>query len=408
MKVRAWRLIAALAAAIVLVIGLYWWLLRPHPSLDGVDRLMAAGRYDAADARLLDYLRAYPRDQVASVMLARASVERPDPKPEQALEQIKWFRPPDRHWSAVARSIEGEARFLQRRYDLAETMWLEALRLDPRIGEVGWGLLSLYALQGRDEESRLLGLRLHTVEPDPHDRVMLLVQLIRHDAHAISVDSVVNQLEPVVRDNPADLHSTLALGRALVKSGRTDEGLDLLRRAVTSHKDDPHAWEVYLNALGDAGQIDALMRALEQLPASLTGSAQFDAARGWVAAQRRDWAEAARAYRSAWEARPSDVTLGYRLDHALRAGGQHAELEQLAPRLRAITAAREKLRGLYDQIDALPDLGRVPRLDLYEEVAAALEPLGRNDEARAWRRLAHGEPPDAPESGFGKTGLARP
>jgi hypothetical protein len=95
-----------------------------------------------------------------------------------------------------------------------------------------------------------------------------------------------------------------------------------------------------------------------------------------------------RAYRRAWEARPTDVTLAYRLQLALRSDGQQAELERLAPRLQAAAAAREKLRGLYDRIDSLPDLGRVPYPDFYRDVAATLEPLGRGDEARAWLRVA--------------------
>jgi tetratricopeptide (TPR) repeat protein len=388
MRGRSWRLGASIVAAIVLMTVLCAWLFRPQPTLSGVVERLASGHYDAVEGQLLAYLRASPQDQVARLMLARASVDRPDPKPELALEQLGGIRPPDRRWAAQVKSIEGEARFLQRRYDRAEAAWLEALQLDPKIAEVGWGLLTLYALQGREDESRRLALRLFEVEPDPHDRVQLLLQLIRHDAHAIAPGSVVHELGPVVRANPADLRSTLALGLALVHDSKIDEGLALLDRAVASHPDDPEVWDAYLTALVDAGQVEPLAGALDRLPRPLDDDARFDAARGWLAVQRRDWGTAVRAYRRAWEARPTDVTLAYRLRLALRSDGQQAELERLAPRLRAAAAAREKLRGLYDRIDSLPDLGRVPYPDLYRDVAATLEPLGRGDEARAWLRVA--------------------
>ena len=60
------------------------------------------------------------------------------------------------------------------RFDEAEAAWLEALRIDPTAPEVGWNLLALYYVQGREEEARRLALRLYRVEPDPHDRASLL------------------------------------------------------------------------------------------------------------------------------------------------------------------------------------------------------------------------------------------
>jgi tetratricopeptide (TPR) repeat protein len=378
------------AATILILIGLGWWVARhrPRPSLDGVDRLLSSRRYAEAEQRLLDYLRVHPNEAAARILLARICVDRPDSKPELALEQIQGVEPPDRRSAAQVKSIEGEARFLQQRYDAAEAAWLEALRLDPQIAEVGWGLLNLYALQGRDDEARRLALRLYEVEPDPHDRVQLLLQLIRHEAHAIAPDSVAHQLAPVVEGNPGDLRSTLALGLALVHDSRFDPGLDLLRRAVDAHREIPETWASYLSALADAGQTDALKRALGELPAALADDPRFESARGWIAAQRGDWVAAARAYRRAWEARPGDAALAYRLQTALRNAGRKEELAGLEPRLQAIVASREKLRPLYDQIDALPDLGRVPHPELYLELATALEHLGRHDEARAWRTLA--------------------
>lgn len=377
-----------LASVLAGLSAFVWMAYRPRPSLEGVDHLIASKRFDEAEGRLISYLVSVPDDDLARLLLARTSVYRLDPKPGQALEHLPRIRVVDPRLGAEVKSIEGEAHLLLRRFDAAETAWLEAIRLDPRIPEVGWGLLNLYALQGREEEARRLGLRLFMVEPDPHDRIQLLLQLIRHDAHAISAGSVVNQLEPVVRENPADLHSSLALGLALVREGRPDQGLKLLREAVESHRDRADVRDAYFSGLVDAGRVDELSRSLQELPGSLSEDPRFDVARGWLASQRGDGLAATRAYRRAWEARPGDPILSYRLQSALRVVGRQEECDALSARLADAATSGDTLRTLYDQIDALPDLGRVPHLDLYLQVAVVLEKIGRLDEAAAWRRIA--------------------
>ncbi len=365
-----------------------WHVYRPRPSLEGVDHLVASKRFGEAEARLISYLDRVPDDNIARLLLARTSVDRPDSKPAQALEHLPKIRAVDPRLGAEVKSVEGEAHFQLRRFDAAENAWLEAFRLDPRIPEVGWGLLNLYALQGREEEARQLGLRLFAVEPDPHDKIQLLLQLIRHDAHGISAGSVVDRLQTVVRENPGDLHSSLALGLALVHEGRSDTGLKRLRESVESHPDRADVRDAYFSGLVDAGRVDELGQTLKELPSSLSEDPRFDVARGWLASQRGDWTAATRAYRRAWEARPSDPILSYRLQSALRVVGGQEGCDSLSARLDDSVTSRETLRTLYDQIDALPDLGRVPHPDLYLQAADVLEKIGRRDEAAAWRRLA--------------------
>jgi tetratricopeptide (TPR) repeat protein len=373
--------------------ALGWWTFRPQPTLVGVPELLESRRFDDAEERLAAYIQVHPRDAQARLLLAHAAVERSDPKPELALAQLRALRPTNRHMAARAKALEGEAQFLLQHYVDAETLWHAALALDPKIPEVGWGLLNLYALQGRDDDARALGLRLFEVETDPHDRIELLVQLIRHDAHAIAPSATVLELEPVAKANPGDKLSARALGLALVRESRYDAGLELLSRAVKSDPTDTQAWEAYVTGLTDAARIDALNETLAQLPKTIADAPCFDGAKGWAASQRRDWDSAIQSYRRAWERRPDDPTLAYRLQLALRNAGRIEELDRLAPRFRAVATARESLRTLYDRIDALPDVGSAPHWDLYEQVAAALEQLQRTDEARAWKRVAQAERP---------------
>ena len=388
MGVRAPWVVVPLAAAIAIVGGLAWWLLRPRPTLDGVAARIDSGRYQAAEGQLREYLRAFPGDELARLMLARVMVDRPEPEPELALKLIEGIRPTDPHRAAMARAIEGDAHFWERRYDRAEPAWLEALRLEPTIAEVGWKLLNIYAIQGRDDDSRRLALRLFASEPDPHDRVQLLLQLLRHDAHPIEAGSIVHQLEPVVKADAEDWHSALALGAALVRCGRQEEGLGLLRRAVRSHGDELDAWSSFFEGLIETGGIDELAAALKDIPQALARSPRVEVARGWLAAQRRDFDEAARAYRRALDARPSDTALAYRYKTVLRQGQRAAELAELSPRLDAVAKFSDVARGLYDRISELPDLGIQSRPEIFGEASEALGRVGRKEEADAWGVMA--------------------
>lgn len=382
-----WRTSAAIVASVLLVLGLTGWLLRPRPDLRGVDALIAAGDHDAAEARIQAYLAVYPHDAQARLTLALLLVDRSEPQPRRAWDLLAGMPMTDPFQAARVRFVEGEARFDQGRYPEAESAWRRALRLDPSLALAGWHLLNLYAIQGRDDDSRRLGLQRFEAEDDPRDRVQLLLQLIRHDAHAIAPETIVKRLESVVEAHPSDHHSALALGRALVRESRFDAGTERLRKVVDQRPSDPEAWDVFLNGLVEAGRVDELTTALDRLPAAIAPLPRFDAARGWLAAQRQDWAQAAALYQRAWTDRPTDAVLAYRLQSALRGAGDLERLGALRPRLQEVSTAHDRLRGLWDQIDALPDAGLRCHADLYEQVATALEALGRLDEAHAWRRL---------------------
>ena len=384
MSVRRFDLVL-LVVSLVIAVGLCLWLFRPGVSLEGIPERLEAGDFEGAERQLLDYLAKQPTDRQARLILARAAVKRPDAKPSQALEMIAEITPRNRQEEAVLRSIEGEAHLAGLHYDQAENAWLDALALDPELPEVGWWLLDLYALQGRDEDTRRLALELFGTEPDPHDRVQLLLQAIRYDAHAMSPDWMISQLEPVVAANPADLPSTLALGQALIRNSDIARGLEILSKTAAQHAEDSRASEAYLKGLVDAGEIDRLQNAIAELPESFANDRCFDVARGWAASKRGDWVEAARCFQSAWEADPSDSTTAYRLRLALKISGQGSELEKLAPLIEATAEARDRLRVLYDTIDALPDLAASSSARVVQRSGDSTRPTW---EARGGRCLA--------------------
>ncbi len=387
------RIVVSLGAALALVIGSGWWILWPRPTLDGAADRVASGQFKAAEGQLREYLAAYPGDELASLLLARVLVERPEPEPETALGLIEGLEPADPHRAALVRATEGDAHFWAGRYDRAEPAWLEALQLEPTLPEAGWKLLNIYALQGRDEDSRRLALRLFATEPDERDRVQLLLQLIRHDAHPIEAGSVVHSLEPIVKANPADLRSSTALGLGLIGTGRAVEGLDLLRRSSRSHGDDPGARLAYLDGLVATGGLDELARALEEIPRPMADSPRFDASRGWLAAQRGDLDAAARDYRRALDVRPTPPALAYtalahRFKGVLRQASRAAELAELEPRLEATINFPVVVREFFDRLNTMPDLGLDSNPGEFERLAAVLAQVGRDEEADAWTLLA--------------------
>ena len=82
------------------------------------------------------------------------------------------------------------------------------------VPEAGWVLIDLLDKEGRQKEAHRLGMRLHEIEPDPRDRVRILLEMSRLDIEAREArSSRILLLEPVVKQHPENLPLTLALGR---------------------------------------------------------------------------------------------------------------------------------------------------------------------------------------------------
>src|SRR5262245_7652676 len=76
------------------------WILRayhrPAPSLDGLDPLLAARRFDEVERRVRDYLRVHPESLRAHILMAQVALERDDQKPRLALDHLARIQPRDR------------------------------------------------------------------------------------------------------------------------------------------------------------------------------------------------------------------------------------------------------------------------------------------------------------------------
>jgi tetratricopeptide (TPR) repeat protein len=382
-------------ASLALLAGTVWLVVqkmsqtrrRAVLEVSQIDRLAAVGRFDQALEQVEAYLRTDAGNGPVRIMAAQLALDRPDPQPERALQYLGRFRSADPGLSAQAKLAKGKAMYNLLRCDEAEACWLEALRLDPRVPEAPWTLLDLYYLEGRSAEARCLALKQHEIEPDPRDRVQLLLELVRQDAEPPEPGSVAARFAPIVRAHPGDLHAVLALGLALVRSSRADEGLAILDDATTRWSESGTVWDAFLTGLDIAGQVERLSAAWARVPPRWRNDGRLARHAGNVASARSDWDTAAAAYRRAWDAQCHDLASAYRLTHILHALGRHIQAAPSDRFLQDARAAQTELPELYRQANAVTDLGLRPRTALYHRLADNRERLGRRAEARAWHNL---------------------
>lgn len=383
-----------------------WESSRTRPPLDDLIELADAGKLAEAASRGRALVARHPDDGPARLLLAQILLKQPESRPtaagpdssglvREALDLIDPIKPDNPRMAVTLQVTRGNALDRLSRLDEAEAAWLEALRVDLTAPEAGWKLLNRYYLQGREDEARRLALRLFEVEPDSHDRALLLLELLRYDARPPAPGSIVKLFEPVVRDHPGILHASLALGLAYTRAGEVEKGIDELRRVVEAHPDRVEAWDGFLTALDESGQVDALEQEIERLPQAVSGSPRLLKHRARVAQEGR-WEEAVALYRQAQEAEPYNRVVEYRLSRALRHVGQGEEADRIEARVRRRDTAIQELRPLYDQATATRDLRVRTHKELYQKIAETRERMRLLDEARAWHRLVlGGEPGDA-------------
>jgi tetratricopeptide (TPR) repeat protein len=371
---------------------------KPSASLDGLQPLLATRRFDQAESLIREYLKIHPANVQGNMLMAQVALERDDQKPRLALDHLGRISARDRATQSIVMLNLGKAYSALGWNDRAEAAWQAALKLEPRVPEAGWNLLSLYYVEGRRAEAHRLGMALHVTEPDPRDRAQLLLELVRHDAQPLGPDSLMLTLEPIVRKYPRDLHMAIALGLALVRNSRVDEGLSNLRDLAERFALDPDSRDALLQGLDESGKFDDLASEMDRLPSAMVSDPRFDRHRGAIAQQRQDWPVAAEQYESAWRRDPSDFRVLYRLSRALRMAGRLADADTFDQKVHAAQDAKEQILPLYEEANAVKTLGVAPHPDLCHRLADIRERMGRDDEAVAWHAMVLQHQPDDKES----------
>ena len=392
-----------------------WQFKEQPPSLDNAIELVSAGRLDEAATRIRTMLHEHPDHAAANVLLAQILLKRADPaggnapsseSARDALAHLGRVRPDTSRMAVTCLLCRGNALDRLFRLDEAEESWLEALRIDPTAPEAGFNLLNLYYLQGREEDARRLALRLYRVEPDPHDRALLLLELIRPDARPPAPASLMKWFEPIVKEHPGEFHSSRALGLALVRAGQVENGTSVLRRVAQTHQDRVEAWDSLLLGLDETGQVNVMQQELERVPAELAASERLLKHRARIA-QGRDWQKAVDLYRRARQAEPYNRVVEYRLSRALRHVGQATEADQIKQRVSRRDVAIQELRPLYDQVTDIPDLQVGSHVELCQQIADARERMQLPEEAIAWHELVLENQPENKVSLEAKRRLAK-
>jgi len=379
------------------------WLRTP-PRLISAVTAMESRQFDLAEKQLNEILTLHPENAEAHMLMAKVMMERPDSKPAAALEHLRQVHPSNPKGKAHMKVFEGKALFESRHLAQAESVWIEALRLDPQVPEAGWLLLQTYDLQGRDEEARTLALKLFATEPDPRDRVRLLLELIRENVERLAAAGLIPLFEPAVANDPDDWRSGLALGQALVREGRIADGIKLLRDVLARRSEDLDTWDAFLTGMGEGGDIDALATEWARVPKAMASHPRLAQHAGRIALERRDYPAAVTAYQAALAISPMDTRIMHRLGRALHYAGKNAEAQRIDMQERGISATLKELKELYRQATATKTLGVLPEEGLYQRFATLLERLGKNDEALAWHQLVLRS---SPNDTMSRTAVAR-
>lgn len=364
-----------------------------------VRALVGERKFDEAQSRLAAYLRFHERDSQSRLLMAQIATGRPDPQPTVALEQLEKIQPGSPRQDALVQFYKGKAHYFQKRYDLAETCWRNALRIDPLVPEAAWALVDLLDLEGRAEEAHTVGMQQHEVEPNPVDRVRILLEVSRIDIDKVAPGSIVQNMEPLYREHPDNLALGIPVGLAMVHDSHAEAGLSVLKDVLARHPDSAEAWDAWLTGLDDAGDEERLSAELGRLPRALANDPRIAKHQGRVAQNEHDFDAAVKAYRRAYEAAPFDGVLLYKFNLVLgRLGKKDSEARRIERALTAFQAAFKELRGAHREAMTDKTLGTVPNPRTYQRLAELREKMGRRDEALAWHRLVLKDSPNDPLS----------
>jgi tetratricopeptide (TPR) repeat protein len=398
------------------------------PSLDEVLALARLREFKRAEALLDRYLRVHTDDSRAHLLMAQFATEPADARPELALRHLRAVRSGTHEQAARVKFFEGKAQYQQQRFDLAESCWREALELHATVPEAGWALVDLLDKESRREEAHRLALKVHEVEPDPRDRVRILLEACRIDIETPDPLMQVLLFEPLVKEHPEHLPLCITLGQALIRVNRSDEGLKIVADALKRYPDSPEAWDAWFTALFNASQVERLAAEFARLPPALAGDARFAKHDAMIAQNLRDWPRAAAAYRRAFENEPFNEGVCYRYRFVLRQVRDDEEFARVDRFYKDFKSAEAQMRRPYsgaDQTNQLPvpdargatdrsgvyyevleikTLGLKPHPELYQHLASLREKMGRFDEARAWHRLVLR---DSPGDALSLAALAR-
>jgi predicted Zn-dependent protease len=372
------------SALILLVVGLSlmvrrFWKDDPIRLLARADAAYKAGRYAEVDAALRRLERLRPPTTIDRFL--RAEVDVVFDRPVEALAEFAAI-PDDHPLAPMARLRTGQIQIRRGLTRPAEAALLAALRLLPRSVQPRKELVFIYNIQHRQAElDAVLGALL--------DLDALDYQYVLHWTKTRNTvwnpHGDLAALEKFAAADPEDHWSRLALVEALRRLDRLDDAERALAPLPLS---DPRVRTKRVLIAMDRGDFATSESLLAEGPQD---DPQLARLRGQLALRRRDGTSAAQQFRIALAADAIDRVALSGLGTALSLLGRTAEA-------RPYLAAARRHDDLWKLVSRAATTRGEHDPKIPHQMGMACAAVGRNQEARAWLRLAISRDPLDAES----------
>ncbi len=376
--------IGGIGALILLSLGLsvgFWRVREADPTrvFLRADAAYKAGRYAEAEAALRRLERLRPPTPVDRSL--RAEVDVAFERPVEALAELAAI-PDDHPLAPMARLRTGQIQIRRGLTRPAEAALLAAVRLLPRSEQPRKELVFIYNIQHRQAElDAVLG---ELLELDALD-----YQYVLHWTKTRNVvwnpNGDLPSLEKFAAADPEDRWSRLALVEALRRLDRLDDAERALAPLPLS---DPRVRTKRVLIAMDRGDLASAESLLAEGPPD---DPQLARLRGQLALRRRDGTAAVQQFRIALAADPIDRVALSGLGTALGLLGRTAEA-------RPYLDAARRHDDLWKLVSRAATTEGEHDPKLPHELGMACAAIGRNQEARAWLRLAISRDPLDAES----------
>jgi tetratricopeptide (TPR) repeat protein len=146
----------------------------------------------------------------------------------------------------------------------AETLFRDAIEIDPNDANAHLGLGALLIYQGRTDEGLALARRGRELDPLTPGTTLQVGWLLYH---ARRFDDAIRELRIALGADPEDVYALWYLGFALLEVSEHDEAIDTIERVATVWDRNPAALGILVRAYGRAGRHADANRILGELTA---------------------------------------------------------------------------------------------------------------------------------------------
>jgi len=354
-----------------------WWTLveanRRRLDLEEAQREMGSGHFHLARERLTELIKRRPgsTEAVYQLGLCEEKLGRTD----AAL--AAWSRIPPASSLALKADL-GRARLLLNagRFAPAEKLLL-SLKSDrrPETVQVLQSLELLFRYQGRTADVRELILEEWALADD---QATVLRRLYLLDHSAFPVDYVRQGLET---GDPNDDRVWLGKANLAAWCGRFDEASRWLVACQQRRPQDLAVWRARLELARSAGDLDTVMRALDQLPLSRFTALELLELRAWLAGRGSDPRVEESLLQKLVDEEPGNIGAWDRLAELALQGSRRADAEGFHKKKAEFNRLREEYKTLIARDDRARHCSRLAKM---------AGQLGRRVEARGWSLIDQG------------------